>query len=254
MKIVIIEDEKPAYEQLVKLIAEVDSSIEIIRHLDSIESALAWFGKNGEPDLILSDIHLADGPSFLIYEKIKIDCPIIFTTAYDEYALKAFKLNSIDYLLKPINKPDLKHALEKYKNLRKDAIVSDMQKMISSLLNHQKSYKDRFLVKMADRLLSIHTPEISYFVSEDKFVSLYHQGQKYLIDFTIEDLEDLLDPNTFFKLNRKIIANISSISKIFNHFNGKLKVDLNPSYPEEIFVSREKAGSFKSWLDGEIQT
>lgn len=252
MKIVIIEDEIPAYEQLVKLIYEVDPSIEIVSHLDSIESALKWFASNKEPDLILSDIHLADGPSFLIYEKINPTCSIIFTTAYDDYALKAFKLNSIDYLLKPIDKIELRRAIEKYKNIRKDPAVSDMQKMISTLMNHQKSYKDRFLVKLADRLLSVTSRDISYFAAEDKFVSLYHQGQKYLIDFTIEDLEGLLDPKIFFRLNRKVIANISSIAKISNHFNGKLKVDLLPDYLDEIFVSREKAGSFKNWLDGEI--
>lgn len=249
MRILIIEDEVLAFARLSKLLMEVEPSAQVIGHVESIESAVDWLQNNTIPDLILSDIHLADGSSFLIFEKIKVACPIIFTTAYDEYALKAFKLNSIDYLLKPVEKGELRAALEKFKLQNSNGTLK-INEAISTLLHTQKTYKERFLVKMADRLIPIATQELSYFASEDKYVMLYHNTKKYPVDFTLEELETLLDPKMFFRLNRKVTTHISAISKISNHLNGKLKVELSPTYSEEIYVSRERAGDFKNWLDG----
>lgn len=247
MKILIIEDEYLAFDRLSKMIQTLESSVHIVAHLDSIESAVLWLNTNPEPDLILSDIHLADGSSFLIFDQVQVRCPIVFTTAYDEYALKAFTVNSIDYLLKPIKKEELQRALDKYKN--QSAPLNLINKTLGSLLAPQKTYKERFLVKMGDKLISINSSEISYFVSEDKYVFLYHKGKKYPIDFTLEELEALLESKQFYKLNRKIIVHFNAIDKIYNHLNGKLKIELNPQLNEEVFVSREKAQEFKSWLD-----
>lgn len=249
MKILIIEDEITAYERLCKLVLEVEPTAEILDHVDSIDSGVLWLQSHPEPDLILSDIHLADGSSFMIFDRVKVKCAIVFTTAYDEYALKAFKLNSIDYLLKPIEKDELRAALYKFKNY--SSRTSDqVHSVLTSLLHTQKSYKERFLVKMADRLIPIPTREVSYFVSEDKYVFLYYKDKKYPVDYTLEELEGLLDPQCFFRLNRKITAQISAIAKISNHLNGKLKVELDPNYQEEVYVSRERAAEFKAWLDG----
>lgn len=249
MKILIIEDEIAAYERLCKMVLEVEPLAEIVGHVDSIESGVQWLESHSEPALILSDIHLADGSSFMIFDRVKVSCAIVFTTAYDEYALKAFKLNSIDYLLKPIDKQELKAAIHKFKNYGNFS-SNQVHNVLTSLLHTQKFHKERFLVKMSDRLIPIPTKEISYFVSEDKYVFLYYKDKKYPVDYTIEELEGLLDPQCFFRLNRKILAQISAIVKISNHLNGKLKVDLEPTYVEDIYVSRERATEFKNWLDG----
>ncbi|MFN8438842.1 MAG: LytTR family DNA-binding domain-containing protein [Cytophagales bacterium] len=248
MKILILEDEHWAYEKLSNMIKEIEASAHILAVQESIQDTISWLKNNAMPDLIFSDIHLADGSSFLIFEQIPITCPIIFTTAYDEYALKAFSVNSIDYLLKPINKEELSRALNKYKNQNQS--VTTLNAVLNNLLSTQKNYKERFLVKYADKLISIPTTEVDYFVSEDKYVMLYQKSKKYPIDFTIEELENLLNPNRFHKLNRKMITNINAIDKIHSHLNGKIKVEVSPSYSEEIFVSREKAQEFKNWLDG----
>lgn len=251
MKILIIEDEVAAYERLCKLVLEVEPAVEIVGHIESIESGVLWLQSHPEPDLILSDIHLADGSSFMIFDRVKINCAIVFTTAYDEYALKAFKLNSIDYLLKPIEKEDLRAALYKFKNYSKSNPTSEqVHSVLTSLLHTKKSFKERFLVKMSDKLIPVPTREVSYFVSEDKYVFLYYRDKKYPVDYTLEELEGLLDPQCFFRLNRKITAQIDAIVKISQHLNGKLKVELDPPYLEEVYVSRERATEFKGWLDG----
>jgi two-component system response regulator LytT len=254
MKIVIIEDEAPAARRIISLIKTLEPDFEILASLDSIESAVKWFASNPQPDLALMDIELADGQSFEIFNQVKITAPVIFTTAYDEYALKAFQVNSIDYLLKPIEEILLRKALDKFSDLKKQlsspAPVSvDIEKLIRSL-SQPRQAKSRFLVKQGDRLISIEKDQIAYFMSEEKlcFLITYDQ-KKYVMDYTLDEIENLIDTKQFFRLNRKFIASIKAIGSIHNYFNGKLKLILKPEVKEEVIVSREKAPFFKEWLD-----
>lgn len=249
MKILIVEDEFPAAKRLAKLILELEPKAEIMEMLDSIESTVKWLKSNPKPELLFLDIHLADGNSFLIFEQAEVRCPVVFATAYDEYAIKAFKVNSIDYLLKPIEKDSLAQALAKFKNSRPNETI-DFHALLSSLQAEKKEYKTRFLVRISDRLLPIHINDIQYFVAEEKLVFLQTSSQKYPIDFTLDQLESVLNPKLFFRINRKFLAQLTCIHKIYNHLNGKLKLILQPEHQDEIFVSREKAGEFKLWLEG----
>ena len=249
MRILLIEDEIPAAKRLSNLLKEMEPSTIILDTIDSVETAVKWLKIHAEPDLIFMDIHLADGNSFLIFEQIELKCPIIFATAYDEYAIKAFKVNSIDYLLKPIDKTELQSALTKFKNSRNTNETLDFKQLISSIKNEKKEYKQRFLVRISDRLVPINTSDVCYFYAEDKMVFLQTEQNKYPIDFTLDQLEELLDPQSFFRINRKYFGQVKAISKIFNHLNGKLKLILTPSQYDEIYVSRERASDFKTWLE-----
>mgnify|MGYP002777084424 CR=1 FL=1 len=249
MKIVIIEDEIPAARRLEKMVKELDTNIEILAKLDSIETAVAWFGLHGHPDVAFMDIELADGQSFEIFKQVEIKCPVIFTTAYDEYALKAFKVNSIDYLLKPIEAEALKQSFEKWKSLQNVHSSYDIQSLVDSITG-KKDYKKRFLVRLGDRLISVENEHIAYFLTEDKYSFLVTtDNKKYILDQPLDEIERQLNPLEFFRLNRQFIAPHKSISGIHSHLNGKLKVSLLPAQKDEIFVSREKAAEFKSWLD-----
>ena len=257
MNIIIIEDELPASRRLQGQIEKLDGQAKIITILDSIHSAVQWLTSNPQPDLIFCDIQLADGLSFKIFEEVEIDCPIIFTTAFDEYALKAFEVNSIDYLLKPIDSVKLSKSLEKFHQrhqLNKSVnVYGQLNELIRSIHSGQKSYKTRFLVKLGDKLFPTPAENIRYFIAEDKLVFLINdQGKKYPVDFTLDDLEGMLDPSLFFRLNRQFTAHIHSIEKVTLHLNGKLRVFLHHISPqEEIYVSREKAAAFKAWLGNE---
>lgn len=253
MKALIIEDEAPAARRLKKLIEEIEPGIQVIEVIESVEAAVRWISNNPSPDLFFMDIQLADGVSFEIFPKVKVGAPIIFTTAFDEYALKAFKVNSIDYLLKPVQEHELKQSIQKYKELagayktvnREDVL----HKLLEDYRSNRKEYKSRFLVKLGERLISIDTSEITYFKSEDKLTFLISKsGNKYLVEYTLDQLEKILDPNHFFRLNRQFIAHISSIDTIHNYFNGKLKLFLKDKSKEEVIISREKAPLFKEWL------
>lgn len=249
MKILLIEDEIPAAKRLSNLLKEMEPSAIILDTLDSVETSVKWLKVHAEPDLVFMDIHLADGNSFLIFEQIEVKCPIIFATAYDEYAIKAFKVNSIDYLLKPIDKTELQSALTKFKNSRNTTETIDFKQLINSIKNEKKEYKQRFLVRISDRLVPINTSDVCYFFAEDKMVFLQTEQNKYPIDFTLDQLEEMLDPKLFFRINRKYLGQAKAISKIFNHLNGKLKLVLTPNQEDEIYVSRERASDFKTWLD-----
>lgn len=250
-RILIVEDEAPAAKRLAGLIKEIEPNAILLDVMDSIESTVKWLSTNDSPDLLFLDIHLADGNSFLLFEQTTIECPIIFATAYDEYALRAFRVNSIDYLLKPIEKEDLKRALNKFKHVSNPAVVAmDIKSMLAAIKSDTRTYKQRFLVRVADRLVPVNTQDIHYFVADEKLVYLQTPTHKYPVDFTLDQLEDILDPKLFFRLNRKFIGQLCSIQKIHNHLNGKLKITLSPAYPEELYVSREKAGEFKEWLEG----
>lgn len=254
MNIIIIEDEAPALARIQKLVKEVDASITIVATADSIESAVMLIRNHHDIDLALMDIELADGQSFEIFNRVAVNCPVIFTTAYDEFALKAFKVNGIDYLLKPVDVEDLRRAISKLKTLRHVQVVPDYKQELRSLLSDFKtesiSYKNRFLIKIGTKLVSIPVDEIAYFHAADKLVYVYtEQGQKHIIDHTLDEVVKMLHPIAFFQLNRQFVANVKSIQSVHTYFNGKLKVELRPGFSEEVIVSRERAGDFKSWLD-----
>jgi len=248
MKILIIEDENLAAKRLIKLVTEQLPDAEIFGNLDTITASVEWLKNNTEPDLIFLDIQLADGISFEIFEKVAVKSPIIFCTAYDQYAIKAFKLNSIDYLLKPIDPQDLVQALNKFKAGLKTPEIT-LEQIKTLLLPNQKTYKTRFLVKSGDRIQTVDIQEIRYFFSEDKLTLLQtKEGKKFVIDYILDEIEDLVDPQFFFRLNRKYISAIHAIKSIHTYSNTRLKILLENSDDNDILVSREKVAPFKAWL------
>lgn len=255
MKALIIEDEYPAAERLTKLIQKTDTGIEVQEVIGSIEAARRWFADHEAPDLIFSDIQLSDGLSFVIFDEIPIKSPIIFTTSYDEYAIKAFKVKSIDYLLKPIKPQELTAAIEKYRALTGTNTSPEYGLKIQSLLDILPSagrkFKTRFLVKQQEQLVPIHQHEIAYFFTTNELVCLVrNDNRQFLVDYRLEELEKLLDPAHFFRLNRQYIAALPAVQKIHTYFNGKLKLELFPEPSHEILISREKAPTFKEWIEG----
>ncbi|GAB2530707.1 LytR/AlgR family response regulator transcription factor [Rufibacter soli] len=257
MNILLIEDEYLASEKLEAQLLRYDPRIRILTTIDSIRNAVKWFETNPAPDLAFLDIHLSDGNSFEIFQKVEVKCPIIFTTAYDEYAVKAFKVNSIDYLLKPISNEDLAAAMDKFKALHqsKPAAAGLDMEQIMALLNRNRTtvethhYKNRFLVKSGQKIRSIPTEEIAYFYAEDKIVFLITTGgQRFITDFTLDTLQELLDPEQFSRLNRQFIAHIHSIDEIHPYLKGRLKVYVKPATDKEIIISNERAAAFKEWL------
>lgn len=252
MKIIIIEDETPALNRIKKMVLEVEPTIQILATADSIEQSVQVIEKHqGTIDLILMDIELADGQSFEIFNLIEVKSPVIFTTAYDEFALKAFKVNSIDYLLKPINKEELKVAFQKFNSIQKsNSNLDALKEMLSQISSPKNNHKERFLVKLGERLISVPVSEIAYFVSKDKLTYLITKSNnKYVVDYTLEELNTMVDLKMFFHLNRQFIASISSISAIRSYFNGKLKLQLLPNWDDDVLVSREKSNDLKSWLN-----
>ena len=250
MKIIIVEDEPAAIRHLKRMILKILPDAKIVAELDSVETAVGWFNKNELPDLAFFDIQLSDGLSFEIFENVAVKCPIVFTTAFDHYAIQAFKVNSIDYLLKPIKPEELQKAIEKFQNLQYEPNqLNDLTALLQNIKASSPSYKERFLVKKGQQLLSIDAKNIAYVFSEDKITFLQTTSAKYLINYSLDDLEFKLSPKDFFRLNRKCIAAYSSIQKIEKYFNGKLLVELHPSYKDKIVVSREKASLFKEWLN-----
>lgn len=256
MRVVIIEDEYPAADRLQSLLKKVDPGLTVLQVLESVSSAKQWFSaQTSPPDLIFSDIQLSDGLSFEIYESLPVRCPIIFTTAYDEYAIKAFKVKSIDYLLKPIKQTELAASLDKYYDLRADFSPVKAQTKIESLLEvlkvpaQQESYKSRFLVMGHDQLIPVGVEEIAYFHTTQDIVYLVKRdGRRHAVDFKMEQLLDLLDPTQFYRVNRQYLCQLSAIRSIHPYFNGRLKLVLQPDPDEDVIVSRERARSFKSWL------
>ena len=250
MTTIIIEDEKPAARLLQRKLEKLDISVDVMLH--SVEESIAWFSANKHPDLIFLDIQLSDGLSFEIFEKVAINSAIIFTTAYDEYALKAFKLNSIDYLLKPIDEDDLEAALRKFKAgfSKVDSVQIDFEQIKRMLGNpSEKSFKKRFTIKIGQHLKVIGTNEIECFYSENKGTYIHTTDNRdYLIDTTLELLELELDPAEFFRISRKFIVPMKAVREIIVYSNSRLKVML-PSYKaDEVIVSREKVSDFKAWL------
>lgn len=254
MKVLIIEDEPLAAERLKELILSYEAHIEILTVLDSVESSIQWLKSHPHPDLIFLDIQLADGLSFDIFNQVEPKAPIIFTTAYDEYALQAFKVNSIDYLLKPIDEEELGKSIDKYVRLyaRQERALTLEEEQIQALLGSLRrtdSFKKRFVVKKGEHLLSIAVEDVLYFYSEDKVCLMRTNDQRrYVIDNILGDLETQLDPEKFFRLNRKYIACHEAITDIISYSNSRLKVRLKHADDEDIVISKQKVKAFKEWL------
>ena len=247
-KILIIEDEKPAVRRLTQLLSEHLPEAQVLESLDTVTGAINWFRNNPEPDLIFLDIQLADGISFEIFEKVSVTAPIIFCTAYDQYAIKAFKLNSIDYLLKPIDPEELKQAIHKFKSGKKEQGIS-LDQLRSLMQPATKIFKTRFLIKLGERIQSVDIQDIAFFFSEDKVTLLQtRQGKKYIVDYILDEIEEMVSPEQFFRINRKYISSISAIKDVFTYSNSRLKVHLENCSDNDILISRERMGAFKSWL------
>lgn len=256
MKVFIIEDEELAVKKLQKTLLSVDQSAEVVGIADSIRSSIAWLENNPAPDLILMDIELADGQSFEIFDKIEIRSTVIFTTSYDEFALKAFKVNSIDYLLKPIQKEDLQAALEKLKKMKDiysssgnsainvDSLVKELKQKLQP-----KDFRKRFLVKHAQKLVSIEVEEIAYFYSDGRLNFFKtSDNKKYVVDYTMDELAEMLDPERYFRISRSFYVSVDSIDQIHDYFGNRLLLNLKPSVDKETIVSREKVTEFKKWM------
>lgn len=249
MRILIIEDEPLVAKDLENLLRKIDGNLQVLAILSSVASAKKWFTANQLPDLILSDIQLSDGISFDIYETLHLSCPIIFTTAYDDYAIRAFKLNSIDYLLKPIDGKELTAAIEKYRSLTSESILAEQLKTLMGSWNQQphKKYKDRFLTLHRNTLVPVMQNEIAFFHKEELIFLHTMANERYISDHqTMDEIESLLNPEFFFRVNRQFIIHIQSIGRIKTTHKG-LTVQLKPPFNNEIDISREKAVVFKNW-------
>jgi len=249
MKVLVIEDEAPASQKLFRLLNEIDSGIEIIDVLRSVEQTINWLSAHPCPDLIFMDIQLDDGLCFDIFEKCKIDVPIIFTTAYDEFALKAFKLNSVDYLLKPVNRDELKNAIEKFNTIHWPK--TGFARLESVIKQLQPSSKERFLVKIGAHYKSIPATNIHCFYIIERCTFLYTDaGKSYPIDYSLGEIEQMVDPKLFFRISRDFIINYYAIRDLIAYSSNRLKIIL-PHWveKEELLVSRERVANFKKWMD-----
>lgn len=254
MKLLIVEDEMLLAKQLRSTVTKLEPQAEVAAHTNSIETTVEWLQTHAAPDLILMDIELADGQCFEIFNQVSIKSPVIFTTAYDEYALRAFKVNSIDYLLKPIQEQELQAALNKWKELQKMATgniqVSNMEALVREL-KKAGAYRDRFLVKQGQKMLSVNTSDIAYFCSKHTLTYLVTKSkQKFVVDYPLDEVEQSLDPKQFFRANRQFIISHDMINAIHPWFNGKLKIDLQLPVDDEVVISRDKAPLFKAWMGG----
>ncbi len=256
MKVLIIEDEKPAVDKLKNLLLQYDPEIEFPTEFGSVVQSIKWLKENqANIDLIFMDIQLTDGNSFDIFESVEINKPVIFVTAYNEYAIRAFKVNSIDYLLKPLKYEDLYRSMEKIKVLRENLPANkekmQYEELSKVLLEMNKNYKNRFLVKVGDHLRSVKAENISLFYAEGRTVFLITNKQnKYIIDFTLEELVKHLDPDMFFRPNRSFIVNINAISDVVVYSNSRLLIELHDKFEKEIIVSRDKVVQLKTWFEG----
>jgi len=248
MKVIIIEDEKPAIKKLKTALEKINVSVEVLAALSSVEQSIEWLNDNPTPELIFMDIELSDGLSFKIIEQCNIHSPIIFTTAYDEYWQEAFEHNGIEYLLKPIKQEKLESALSKYERL-KNHFANNLQ----NLLSWQKDangYKKKFLIKRGTDYVSIKAEDVAYFYASHKVIFLVNkQGAKYILDDSLSEVEAVLDPSTFYRINRKYLVNISAIERIRSYPKSKLQLELVPKVEEEIVIAQENVAAFKQWMN-----
>lgn len=253
MRVVIIEDEIPAAEKLARYLQRYDEEIEVLEKIQLVSKAVSWFKNNlDRVELIFMDIELVDGQSFKIFEEVEISKPIIFTTAYDEFAVKAFEVNSIAYLLKPYSYDDLAKAIDKFKHLSNQTKPEQDLSTLLKGIGQAKNYKSRFMIKIGEHIRSVTINEIIYFYAEGRNAYIINkQGRRLIIDYKLEELEEILDPAQFFRANRTFIVNINSISDVLVYSNSRLKILTEIKSEKEIIVSREKVGAFKKWFDGE---
>jgi two-component system, LytTR family, response regulator LytT len=251
MTVLLLEDETLAAERLENLLREINPELKIAAQLKSVETAVAWLKSNPHPDLIISDIRLLDGLCFEIFQQVNVTVPVIFTTAYDHYAIKAFEVNSVDYLLKPIQQEKLKNALEKSKRLVTAPAPSiDYAEIIKHMQASARQYKSRFMVRLGQKIVAVPIEKIAYFFSENKLSFVVTTDQKrYPLDQPLDELTDLLDPHIFFRANRQFIVTFPCISEIHPYFKGRIKLVLNPASSEEVVISSERTPEFKKWLN-----
>jgi len=253
MNVLIIEDEVPAAERLKRLLMQQEE-VEIAGILTSIATTVSWLQEHPHPDVMFLDIHLADGLSFEIFKQVTVKCPVIFCTAYDQYALDAFQFNSIDYLLKPVKEDKLVKSLEKMKNVRQSYEPSTdplkMTDLVHLLNKKEAAYKSRFMVKMGAKIKTVKTDDIAYFYSSNKLTLLVTKdNENYPVDYALDELITILDPVLFFHVNRKLIIHIDAAKEIHPYFKGRLKLELQPPLEEEVIISSQKTPAFKDWLD-----
>ncbi|MBN2893732.1 MAG: response regulator transcription factor [Bacteroidales bacterium] len=255
IEVLIIEDELPAQRLLKETLQEIDIETEVIACIGSVQSAVEWFQKNEHPDIVLLDIQLSDGQSFEIFKQVKVNSMIIFTTAYDEYALQAFKVNSLDYMLKPVEKDELQAAFEKYNQYNKQFIQEknstvDFSELAALIKNEKQEYRKRLLIEANESFFHLPIEEIALFYSMQGITFAVTFGKReYPLNFSLESLKEQLNPEIFFKVNRQFIVNIQSIVKIHKYFNNKLLIETKPKSTENIIVGKDKTALFKQWLD-----
>lgn len=258
MNVLIIEDESGTARRLQKLLNEIDPGIKVLAIHESIAQTVKWLEMNGEPDLMFMDVNLSDGLSFGVFKEIEVNCPVIFTTAYDQYAIQAFKVNSIDYLLKPVNKDDLTESLRKYHKLKHpesetkiDIAKLDIGKLALALGIQKPDYIKRLVVRYGEVIRAIEIKDAAYFYSEEKIVFMtLKDGKTYPVDFTLDHLEMRLDPELFFRINRKFVISYHAIGKMISYSKSRIKITLNPPCSLESVSSTERSGEFKEWLAG----
>ena len=249
MNVLIVENEKPAIDGLSGLLKKIDSTVNIVGTTESVESTINWFQHNPTPELVFMDIQLDDGLCFEVFETIKPDIPVIFTTAYDEYLLSAFKVNSVDYLLKPIEESPLRNAIEKFKSIHYQKSISN--DFLTQLFKEKTGYKSRFLIKAGEHYRSIQTSEIScfYILERATFIKTF-SDKEYSVDYSLDYLQKMIDPDKFFRINRNCIVNINAVSDILRYSSSRLKIKINGEKPiYDLIVSKDKVSEFKKWID-----
>jgi DNA-binding LytR/AlgR family response regulator len=250
MKVIVLEDEKLSAEHLINLLQKIDSNVKVVTTIDSVKQSIALFTNGLSADLLFVDVHLADGICFDIFEQIAIDIPIIFTTAFNEYAIKAFQLNSVDYLLKPVAKDDLNRALEKYAKFKSQYQATNFSTIANQYYHQTNTTKHRFVVKSGQTLESIKTEDVHHFTTLDSITFLVtSNGKKYPIDYTLDQLETVIPSSDFFRINRKTILHISSIQKVTTFYNSRLAIAALHIEGDASIVSRDRVANFKEWLD-----
>ncbi len=253
INIIVVEDEAYNLRLLEEMIKTIRPGWKVIKTFNSVRGTVNWLQENPHPDLLFMDIQLADGLCFSVFDQVAVKSMVIFTTAYDNYALRAFKVNSVDYLLKPFRAKDLETAIEKFENFR--FLSGDMEKkhdyseILEAVRKGEKKYRKRFLITKGDTFCTLTTDDIAYLYSESRITTaVTFTRQNHIVDYSLEAIEEELDPDSFFRANRQIIVNVKSVDRVDNYFGGKLKVRLNPPFHNEVIVSRLKARDFKVWL------
>lgn len=251
MKLLIIEDENASALRLKKMIEELEPTTEVLAITDSITSSVEWFSRHPEPDLVLSDIHLADGLSFEIFKQVALTCPVIFTTAYDEYAIQAFKLNSIDYLLKPVKKNELGDAISKFKKIKPTTARIDLSQLAALIGKEQKEYLKRIVIRIGQQIKVLDIKDVAYFYIDEKIVfGVTFSKDRYPLDNSLDQLEKQLDPARFFRINRGFIITMESIDTMITYSKARIKIKLKPPCELESITSTERSAEFREWLRG----